>query len=213
MIVFERCRSVAMGIGFLLVMAAQLSGQHRLDLVSDVRTLGSPPVAGSGRGLGVSGGSGGKLLVVDVEVKLVAFDHSELRLGETAIYEVSLRNTGKRVVTLPWSKDPMDTIGSRSPAEARMRVYLSMRDGAGRFHHVTGVTLFGSSAIEGTTVDLLPGETAVVRAAGPIIVDGDREHEIAGSVTIHGGFWLSPRPGFWAEPILSMDGKSIRVAR
>jgi hypothetical protein len=158
------------GIAIVVLLVSQAAGSV-------------PPLLDlTGRGLSCGGGSGfvsGASSDVPGSprpsatwgVTLRSLDKQSYRAGEEFVYEVEITNISVSEQWIPWSIDPAfcgPAIGNGAPV-VRFVIGAMLRSSHPRQPLgalMSGVTMAGSRASEGSMLRLPPGGTAIVRANG-----------------------------------------------
>jgi len=103
-------------------------------------------------------------------VELRSLERTSFLWGDSFVYEVVIENTGRALVTLPWSPDDAQFGDSirRSPEYVEAAVGVEVRPR--RESQVAAVLrlqgLFGAPSVPGSLPQLAPGERALVRVPG-----------------------------------------------
>jgi hypothetical protein len=180
------------------VLVASLHAEQRvLDLTVPV----AAHLSGGGEGCAV-GESGRKDVELPLEMGLV-LDRASYFLGGYVIYDVTLKNSGTRSVTLPWAAGRVSDPSSK----LEISLILFTTDDGGRTVALSGTTILGDAHTPETTLLLEPGETARIRVPGVFHVpqsDASRVATVDGvERQIRARMMVSMAVCEWSAPILS----------
>lgn len=190
--------------------------QQRLFLdVSDPAvhlTREGQPVRGSCLGAGSSGGVAPPRLPLRVTFR--PFKEWDHRLGEPALFEVTLENVGETSITVPWL--PSQSLADVPAARVLMaRVGLVGADDQGGKFEFGGAYLEGTPDVAGSTITLHPRESATVRAAGRMrdIREGlgDIRTPLNRELKLTAEFQLTTEPCRWTAPIVSDAAVTVTI--
>jgi hypothetical protein len=209
------CRvSVIFGVLAMLVTIA--SAQHKIDLTASSRSAQSSARQGYGISAGARGVEGQRPPRLPAEVRLDWISRNDFILGGHVVSEVTIRNIGESVLTLPWSPERHPSPEAQS-LERQLRIALSIMTSKNVPISVSVVGLFGSTDREGTLLQLQPGETATVRAPGWLTVPSSDLSRVLSSapepLEMRAIVNVSLTPGDWAEPLISENAVPITVRR
>ncbi len=209
-------RSTLVGLIAIAALAAlpsKSSAQHRLDL-----TKLDPPIRSEGKGVVLSAGARGiegqKLIRLPVQVRLTWLSRSDFILGGHVVSEVMVQNVGQSPITLPWSP-----LRHSSPEvdllERKAYIGLVVSDQGGGKHILSVVALFGSSERQGSLLELLPGETATIRAPGWFTTSSSELKDALSfapqQFELRAALDVSIAAGDWAQQILSENAIPISI--
>ena len=115
---------------------------------------------------GVIGVVGRDKPVLPLRLSLTALDRGAYRLGDDAVYEVTIENVGAGIVRLPWTADNQPF--RRTVTGARVATVSLVIDDPELATYVIALQAFyGADSVAGSVLDLQPGHKVRVRAGGP----------------------------------------------
>ena len=194
-----------------------------------VLDLTPPSVGEAQRALtwGCTGGGLGPLRPpkLPLALRLTSLDRETYRLGEEAISELVLTNTGGAAVRIPWSVDASlvfskDCRWLPRPGVVGLHgsVTLMLEDESGKRDFVAGHNLFGVSSDPSTFRELAPGETMEIKMAGKVELHnipmgvGGAGAPACVPVTVTANFALDDSPAFGRySPVVSANSLRLTV--
>jgi hypothetical protein len=93
-----------------------------------------------------------------LEVKLLDFGRLTYEMYDHFTYSITVRNVGRVPFAVPWERDWGHLVTDSSIPLISCVVSMDIVDEKGKFHSLSGVTLYGSPGSPGTMRTLQPGE-------------------------------------------------------
>ena len=194
--------AVALLLSFGVIVTSQSpEREYVLDLtVPGIRFSAAPPQVD---GIAFSEQ---QIHAIPLELVLTHVDRATYRLGDEASYEITLRNTSDRPVTLPWSVD-LAAIHAIGRPFVQVGVSLLIEAAESPNALIGLVSLAGSAAVEGSTVTLAPKERAVIRIKAHTRLGHELGGRVAGlGVTpVRAQLTLRTEPHVLWQPLLSKN--------
>ncbi len=208
--------TIFIALAFAVVGLAQ---SVRPDYVLDLTALPRfgtemDPTSGSG------GALSGTKVVLPVTLRLVGVDRTTYKRDEEVVFEVILTNAGQQDFIMPWSNDLGIVERGATPDHPAVTAHVSLVafDADTDQHSVSmaGVTLFGTSNEPSSLKTLAPGQTALIRAPGRIVIDSASISRVtrtsAGLIAIRSSFTMATRPFRWAETVYSENQLGVNIS-
>ncbi len=204
---------VSVVLSILVVAPELVAGQHFLDLTA-VKAAPHTATEGFGASGGVRGVEGKKAPHLPLEVLLTWVNRADLVLGGHIVSEVRIKNAGDAPVSLPWSPTRQPSVDG-DLAERRLFVALVAVEANGGRHSLGAIALFGSAERHGSLLELLPGETATIRAPGWLTTaSSDLRASLSAEpkmLDLRASVDISVSSKNWAEPLLSENAIPVTL--
>jgi hypothetical protein len=179
-----------------------------LDLTLPGTIRSTPEVMGFGlKGLV----TGRKDPVLPLELRLVRMDRGDYVLGTALIYEISVRNVGQAPIDFPWSLD----LVALEVAPRRVEAFIDLHPIAGskwERRSFGSIQLQGSPEVPGSIQILQPGETALIRIPGVVLLQDGAEGAVgAGAVPVRAGLTLMVDQSLAGQRLFSVNAIPIAL--
>lgn len=149
----------------LVPLAAPAQEIGYIDLTDNVFRESSRRVRSGGGSCGGGPFDSGQKSQSEVTVTVLSLDKNQYRIGEDATFEIKVLNSGKKVISVPWTPH----LGDLEPADASVPyryqlgvVLLLFSDPEGHELFVVE-SLYGSPSVSGSLRELLPGQWFTVK--------------------------------------------------